>query len=1173
MEGKASRQTTIANNEPDMYINFTSYNCKNILNSSACLDELQKFSDVICIQEHWLFNFEQHLFKKFNSKLKFKSRSVDDNNPIPPTQKPRGYGGTAIAWLEKIDHLIDENIEDGNERIVCIKINVDPIPILAVSVYMPARGSKTSDEEFSECLDILFEITRKYHNDHRIILCGDWNCDLTGKKIPRQIKFQEFIDSCGYLYKPTSHTFVHPNGHESSTIDYILIHRQFESSMPEVKKLDLLPNNTSDHYPIITQLKGQLRTSIGNVEKPISKNINWAKIDVEEYQKVLQSKLESNIIMPGDEYIDAQKLIDIILEAQHEVDPRPLDNKIKHKSTKIWNDEIALALRENKQALHDWKEQGKPKSGQIVDRKKHTKTALRKARRQEIASQRNKEMDDIMKARFQDSKTFHKLVNSHKKFSKVSVDELIVGNNRYTTPQDILQGWKEHFEALATPTDATENSYTNREFDLDVIYEICKSDSELLIFTEEEVDEAIKSLNLNKAPDVFGLTAEHIKYGGERLTTAITNLINNICNSEDVPDLLKLGILTPVFKRKGLKFEAKNYRGITVLPIIGKCFEFLLRKRLRAIIDVLQNRLQRGFTQNVSPLYCALILYECILTALDSRIPIHIAFLDAKAAFDVVGHTSLYRKLFLAGIGGKLWLLIHQLSQAAQTTVKWNGMTTNPFNVNQGVRQGGVLSTDLYKLYINTVLDQIEDSGLGMHIGTISCAAPTCADDVALLASTEQDLQVLINTVENYSKHENYKLQPAKSVVMSTGHQKGPNFNFTLNEETMSQPETAVHLGITHNKNCRKTSQTQIQGNIEKARRTLYSLMGAGLYGRNGLNPTTNIHIFNVYVIPMLTYGLEILLPTSTELQKIEVFHRKTLKQILSIPTTTPDPAVYVLAGCIPIEAKIHKLALGMYANICRSDNSIEKEIAERQVGMKTLNDNSWFSKVRKILALYELPSGHDILDNPPKKAAWKNIVNKAVDNHWTSHFKQMATYYSTLSLNCDEYKNGKLHSLLASVQSSTRDVARLPTKLKLVTGTFHLQSNKAIFNQNRVDPTCLLCQKEPETQEHFILYCESLTAIRAPYLKELKDFTSSVIPCLKCNNKAIVQVNLSCILDPSFFLCNCACSVCNCTERLYQFEHITRRLCFALSVARYDILKTLPSTNRRGTRGQPPLT
>jgi hypothetical protein len=64
----------------------------------------------------------------------------------------------------------------------------------------------------------------------------------------------------------------------------------------------------------------------------------------------------------------------------------------------------------------------------------------------------------------------------------------------------------------------------------------------------------------------------------------------------------------------------------------------------------------------------------------------------------------------------KIWRFF---SQGAETSVKWKGTAMDPFAVSQGVRQGGVLSTDLYKLYINPLLDQIEDSGIGMQIGTI----------------------------------------------------------------------------------------------------------------------------------------------------------------------------------------------------------------------------------------------------------------------------------------------------------------------------------------------------------------------------------------------------------------------------------------------------------------------
>ena len=119
-----------------------------------------------------------------------------------------------------------------------------------------------------------------------------------------------------------------------------------------------------------------------------------------------------------------------------------------------------------------------------------------------------------------------------------------------------------------------------------------------------------------------------------------------------------LGTLTPVFKKKGQKCESRNYRGITVLPVLGKLLELIIRNRLRSILDPQQNIMQRGFTSLSSPLNCALLIEEFIGENLDKHINTYIALLDARAAFDVVDHESLFRKLYNAGIDGNLWNII-----------------------------------------------------------------------------------------------------------------------------------------------------------------------------------------------------------------------------------------------------------------------------------------------------------------------------------------------------------------------------------------------------------------------------------------------------------------------------------------------------------------------------------
>jgi hypothetical protein len=50
----------------------------------------------------------------------------------------------------------------------------------------------------------------------------------------------------------------------------------------------------------------------------------------------------------------------------------------------------------------------------------------------------------------------------------------------------------------------------------------------------------------------------------------LLDLINNIIAQDSIPELVKVGLLSPIYKNKGDKNDSKNYRGIVVLPIICK---------------------------------------------------------------------------------------------------------------------------------------------------------------------------------------------------------------------------------------------------------------------------------------------------------------------------------------------------------------------------------------------------------------------------------------------------------------------------------------------------------------------------------------------------------------------------------------------------------------------------
>ncbi|CAG2190078.1 unnamed protein product [Mytilus edulis] len=135
----------------------------------------------------------------------------------------------------------------------------------------------------------------------------------------------------------------------------------------------------------------------------------------------------------------------------------------------------------------------------------------------------------------------------------------------------------------------------------------------------DTIEKAIKSINKGKAEDVFGISIENVLYAGQQFKLFLHKLINRMFQDRVLPDIIKTGLLSPVFKNKGDKNDAKYYRGITVLPILLKIIEFILRIDLRSGSLKLQSILQKGFTANTSPLNAAIILEEVYREYMDKN--------------------------------------------------------------------------------------------------------------------------------------------------------------------------------------------------------------------------------------------------------------------------------------------------------------------------------------------------------------------------------------------------------------------------------------------------------------------------------------------------------------------------------------------------------------------------
>ena len=292
--------------------------------------------------------------------------------------------------------------------------------------------------------------------------------------------------------------------------------------------------------------------------------------------------------------------------------------------------------------------------------------------------------------------------------------------------------------------------------------------------------------------------------------------------------------------------------------------------------------------------------------------------------------------------------------------------------------------------------------GIGYQIGNISTNSTACADDIALVSNQLDQAQILINTAYDYAYMEGYQIHPTKGVVVNITHKgttpMSDQQEFPLDPNKMPTVEKATHLGIIRTHSLKENMRANVDENIKKARRSAYSLFGSGFHGYNGLDIDTMLHVFKIYVTPVILYGLELILPTANCLMQIENFQKKMLKQILSLSPNVADIAVYILTGALPIEPQIHIRALSLFNNICyQSESSVEQMLAKRQFRLKDNDSSSWFIAIKIILRKYDLLEAVWYLDNPVKKSTWTALIKKTVYKYWCKSITDMKPLYSGL--------------------------------------------------------------------------------------------------------------------------------------------------------------------------------
>ena len=1120
-------------------------------NKEAVYSLIEKFTpNYICLQETWLFESQHQIASDLSAGYDAHSKSVELSVPAPSL--PRGHGGVTTLWNKNLHQPLP--LEDGSERVVVTKDG----NIVVVNAYLPCRGSYT-DMEFLEVLDEIHEICQKFEED-LLIVAADFNVDTTKHKGTRVSSFKSFlkVNKLAEITTINEPTFMHHNGKHSSKIDYILVNERLKNSITKVTYIKHdEPTSTSTHSPLIleftyesvqpTQIKRSGKCK--NIPKPI-----WSKCNLELYEKRVSESLNT-AVDPVSPQTAVKYLTQSLTKAAKEAAPFTRHKPFK----KPWNKSMAVLKRNCIDTHITWRESKATHDDDLITenalKKRSAQRKFRQAQRIQEAAERQNNLNRIFQADENDKALFYSIIKRQRQCLSTNTTELSVNNHIYMG--NLLPAWEEHFTTLATP--AQNDNFTHERFNracqnVDNIRASCASSKSIISdvpITKHEVREAITALKKKKALDGLNLAAEHFQNAITPVVNFLTPVLNRIVDTAQLPEEMQINITHPVHKKGKQKNAAGNYRGITISPVVTKILDTILLAHQKTSVYRNTDDLQFGFTKARSGVHAAFILNESIAESTDNKMPLYIASLDVQKAFDVVRHESLLDKLHEKGLPRTWWKLKEASYQNLSTKITWEGELSQPIHMKQGNKQGGLPSPDDYITYLDKNLEILENSQMGFHIGNICLVSPTCADDMLLLASSMYEMQVLLNLIVTYANEEHYVIHPEKTVIIPVNIKSEDQLEYMIqckpweiNNKRLTVTRELVHIGIQ-----RELSSVTpaVQTRISNCRKTLNGLFGAGFYGKTGLPLKACLHLYKIYVLPRLLYGLEALILNKPNLAALEVFQRKVLRSLMGVPDRTAIAALYIITGILPIDAQLNKKHL-MFLHSMISVEGRLKNLILRQYAVKKPKSKSWITNIKTVLLKYSLPSVLDLLHDCPPKASWKKIVKIAIINSVEKSIREEAECKSTLVYLNPCFKESICHNVAYYIQDP-REVRRACIKTQMLTGTYPFQATRVVYKQAVTD-TCLLCGEGKEDLVHCLLLCPRLYATRTHYLPAI---LNSILP---------VPANLSnAQIDPNtltqLIMDNTHPGVAGyiSLEDTDTFERITRNFCFALHTRRTCML------------------
>ena len=205
------------------------------------------------------------------------------------------------------------------------------------------------------------------------------------------------------------------------------------------------------------------------------------------------------------------------------------------------------------------------------------------------------------------------------------------------------------------------------------------------------------------------------------------------------------------------------------------------------------------------------------------------------------------------------------------------------WKINNGVRQGGILSSLLFSLYIDSLLEKISGLKVGCRLGILSSNIIAYADDIVLLAPSVSSLQMLIDVANNEALllDLRFNLKKTKCMIFNSNMKTSKAVNvspFKVDGHVIEIVSSFKYLGYV------LSSNMGFDEDVNRLRSKFHVQFNSMLRNFHFTDKKVKLFLFNQYCLQM--YGCELWFggtSSAHSLKQFAVGYHKAIKKILNL--------------------------------------------------------------------------------------------------------------------------------------------------------------------------------------------------------------------------------------------------------------------------------------------------